>query len=434
MVLRDILSDVNYRDIALNSSSDHSHKGSTKKGGVEAEFFEVISNPSTTEEILLNLAKTLRKEILYLVPNDRALVRVHKIGLIDLLIRASQRKNVKIKIICPLSDINSDIVRTIIERAPEIKIIPGKSTSSGILIVDDLKILRVEVKDPGANEFSKAIGFALYSNSKASVSSFKMFFDLLWNACLQNEELMRLDKMKDEFINVAAHEFKTPIQSVLGYLELARADSEYNTTDKKRGGLIDAAYRNAVRLHRLTKNLLEVTRIESHALFMNKRRFDLKKLVLGLVNDFQNNASVLSRTSESSDFTHNNLITKFSYLPNEEDLFVNADEERITEVLLNLLDNAVKFTKGGHITVTIANDKDKNQLSVSVKDTGVGVHPQMIPRLFTKFASKSSGGTGLGLFISKSIIEAHGGNIWFQENSSDRGSTFGFTIPLEEER
>ena len=400
---------------------------------MEAEFFEVISNPSTTEEILLNLAKSLRKEILYLVPNDRALVRVHKIGLIDLLIRASQRKNVKIKIICPLSDINSDIVRTIIERAPEIKIIPGKSTSSGILIVDDLKILRVEVKDPGANEFSKAIGFALYSNSKASVSSFKMFFDLLWNTCLQNEELMRLDKMKDEFINVAAHEFKTPIQSVLGYLELARADSEYNTTDKKRGGLIDAPYRNAVRLHRLTKNLLEVTRIESHALFMNKRRFDLKKLVLGLVNDFQNKASVLSRTSESSDFTHNNLITKFSYLPNEEDLFVNADEERITEVLLNLLDNAVKFTKGGHIIVTIANDKDKNQLSVSVKDTGVGVHPQMIPRLFTKFASKSSGGTGLGLFISKSIIEAHGGNIWFQENSSDRGSTFGFTIPLQEE-
>ena len=166
---------------------------------------------------------------------------------------------------------------------------------------------------------------------------------------------------------------------------------------------------------------------------MNKRRFDLKKLVLGLVNDFQNKASVLSRTSESSDFTHNNLITKFSYLPNEEDLFVNADEERITEVLLNLLDNAVKFTKGGHITVTIANDKDKNQLSVSVKDTGVGVHPQMIPRLFTKFASKSSGGTGLGLFISKSIIEAHGGNIWFQENSSDRGCTFGFTIPLQEE-
>jgi signal transduction histidine kinase len=295
-------------------------------------------------------------------------------------------------------------------------------------------MLRVEVKDPGANDFSKAIGFALYSNSKASVSSFKMFFDLLWNACLQNEELMRLDKMKDEFINVAAHEFKTPIQSVLGYLELARADSEYNTTDKKRGGLIDAAYRNAVRLHRLTKNLLEVTRIESHALFMNKRRFDLKKLVLGLVNGFQNNASVLSRTGESSDFTRNNFITKFSYLPNEDDLFVNADEERITEVLLNLLDNAVKFTKGGHITVTIANDKDKNQLSVSVKDTGVGVHSQIIPRLFTKFASKSSGGTGLGLFISKSIIEAHGGKIWFQENSSNRGSTFGFTIPLQEER
>lgn len=204
MVLREILSDANYRDIALNSSLEHTHIGPTNKGGgVEAEFFKVISNPSNTEEILLNLAKSVRKEILYLVPNDRALVRVHKIGLIDLLIRASQRKDVKIKIICPLSDINSDIVRTIIERAPEIKIIPGKNTSSGIFIVDNLKMLGVEVKDPEANDFSKAIGFALYSNSKASVSSFKMFFDLLWNACLQNEELMKLDKMKDEFIDVA---------------------------------------------------------------------------------------------------------------------------------------------------------------------------------------------------------------------------------------
>ncbi len=426
--------DVNFHDFTLESLSEHSRTESKRKGDMEAEFFEVISNPLNTEEILLNLAKSLQKEVLYLVPNDMALVRVNKIGLIDLLIQASQQRNVKIKIICPLSDINSDIVRTIINQAPDIKIIPGKNTSSGIFIADDLKMLRVEIKDADASEFSKAIGFALYSNSKASVSSFKMFFELLWNACIQNEELMRIDKMKDEFINVAAHEFRTPIQSVLGYLELAKADPEYNAIDNKRGGLIDAAYRNAVRLHRLTKNILEVTRIESQTLYLNKKIFDLKKPVLSIVNDLQNNTAKLSRKYGSSDTTSNEFIVRFPDAQGEDELNVDADEERITEVLVNLLDNAMKFTKHGIITVTTAKDKVRNQAYVRVRDSGSGVHPELMTRLFTKFASKSSGGTGLGLYISKSIIEAHGGKIWFENNQEDRGSTFGFSLPLQERR
>ncbi len=419
-------------DIALNSSSEKSHNSSTKKLDLDGEFFKVISDPSNTEETLLDLAKSPRREILYLVPNDRALVRVHKIGLINLLIQASRQRNAKIRIICPLSDLNSDIVKNIMIQAPEIKIIPGKSTSSGIFIVDNLKMLRVEVKDPRSDDFSEAIGYALYSNSKASVSSFKMFFDLLWNACLQNEELVRLDKMKDEFVNIAAHEFKTPIQSILGYLELAKADSEYNNTDKKRGGLIDAAYRNAVRLHRLTKNLLEVTRIESHSLYLYKKRFDLKKLVLTLVNDFQNNASLLPGAYKGSEAIYNKFTSDFSNVSTEDVLFVIADEEMITEVLLNLLDNAAKFTKGGDISVTISKDNVKNQFLISVKDTGLGIPPEIKSRLFTKFASKSSGGTGLGLFISRSIVEAHGGKIWFEENPHTNGSTFCFGIPLPE--
>jgi two-component system, OmpR family, sensor histidine kinase VicK len=411
MVIQDMLPDLNYH-----------------------EFFEVISNPLNTEEILLTLAKSLQREVLYLVPNDRALVRVNKIGLIDLLIQASRQRNVKIKIICPLSDINSDIIRTIINQAPDIQIIPGKNTSSGIFIVDDLKMLRVEIKDADANEFSKAIGFALYSNSKASVSSFKMFFELLWNACIQNEELMRIDKMKDEFINVAAHEFRTPIQSVLGYLELAKADSEYNTIDKKRGGLIEAAYRNAVRLHRLTKNILEVTRIESQTLYLNKKMFDLNKLASSIVGDLQNNTAKLSRKYGSSDTPSNEFIVRISDAQGDDELNVDADEERITEVLVNLLDNAVKSTKHGIISVTTEKDKVRNQAYVRVRDSGSGVHPELMTRLFTKFASKSSGGTGLGLYISKSIVEAHGGKIWFENNQEDRGSTFGFSLPIQERR
>lgn len=115
-------------------------------------------------------------------------------GLIRQLIQVSHDRDLIIKIICPISDINSDIVRTIIDQAPSIKIIAGKDTSSGILIADNAKMLRIEIRDPRASEFTKAIGFALYSTSKASVSSFKVFFELLWNACIRNDELMKVDK------------------------------------------------------------------------------------------------------------------------------------------------------------------------------------------------------------------------------------------------
>ncbi|HEY7078648.1 MAG TPA: HAMP domain-containing sensor histidine kinase, partial [Nitrososphaeraceae archaeon] len=177
---------------------------------------------------------------------------------------------------------------------------------------------------------------------------------------------------------------------------------------------------------------LEVTRIESHALYLNKKRFDLKKLVLSLVDEFQHNASLLPGTYKGSEVIYNKFTEDFSKVSTEDVLFVIADEERITEVLLNLLDNAAKFTKGGQISVTISKDNVRHQLLISVKDTGFGVPPEIKSRLFTKFASKSSGGTGLGLFISKSIIEAHGGKIWFEENMDASGATFRFSIPLLE--
>jgi signal transduction histidine kinase len=110
-----------------------------------------------------------------------------------------------------------------------------------------------------------------------------------------------------------------------------------------------------------------------------------------------------------------------------EDIIVEADRERIIQVVSNLLDNAFKFTKNGKVVITIKKESD-GRVSVSVQDTGTGVEPEIIPSLFTKFASKSQCGTGLGLFISKSIIEAHGGRIWGKNNDNE-GATFTFTIP-----
>lgn len=213
--------------------------------------------------------------------------------------------------------------------------------------------------------------------------------------------------MKDEFINIAAHEFKSPIQSILGYLELARTDSEYVETDKNRGGLIDAAYRNATRLYRLTKNILEVTRIDSRSFYFNNKVFDLKKLILNVTDDYRTRSTLLSRMYITSDAASNQYVVRFSNIDQEEGLFVDADEERITEVLVNLLDNATKFTKCGTITVIATRDNTNNQVSVRVIDTGTGVDPKIVSQLFTKFSSRSSRGTGLGLYISKSIMDAH---------------------------
>lgn len=220
-----------------------------------------------------------------------------------------------------------------------------------------------------------------------------------------NEQLKVHDRLQKEFINVAAHELRTPTQAILGYSELLQmdpADSE---------DMIKAIYRNSVRLQRLTSDILDVTRIDSEALRIDKEKFNLKEVIQGAVQDARNQLA--------------NGKVKFIYEP--QDIYVQADRGRMTQVVSNLLDNATKFTKEG--TITIATEKNEGQAIVSVQDTGTGIDLDIMPRLFSKFATKSDRGTGLGLFISKSILEAHDGKIWCANNPGGRGATFAFSLP-----
>jgi hypothetical protein len=176
--------------------------------------------------------------------------------------------------------------------------------------------------------------------------------------------------------------------------------------------MIKAIYRNSVRLERLTSDILDVTRIESEALRIDKERFNLKDVILGAMQD-----------------TRSQLANgKVRFVCNQEDVHLQADRGRITQVVSNLLDNAAKFTKEG--TISISAEKRNGRVMVSVKDTGTGIDSDIMPRLFSKFATKSDKGTGLGLFISKSIVEAHGGTIWAGNNSDGKGATFSFSLPL----
>jgi signal transduction histidine kinase len=307
------------------------------------------------------------------------------------------------------------------------RIVNGNNSSFGIIIVDNKKFLKVELREPEAEQFSEAIGLSFYSNSNPSVESYKLFFELLWNERTANEQFKLSDKMQREFINIAAHELRTPAQSVLGYAELMRE----NALDKqaKIGESveeIEAIYRNAVRLQKLTNDILDVSRIESQTLNLDKEVFDLNELMQRIVQDYE---SYLRRHSNSISNTKS-PVQLFGYTGDCE-LIIEADRDRIS----NLINNAIKFTsqKGGIISIKTEkrNDKGENQeVIIDVKDTGEGIHPEIIPRLFTKFASMSNSGTGLGLYISKSIVEAHGGRIWAENNSDGKGATFSFSLPI----
>jgi signal transduction histidine kinase len=223
------------------------------------------------------------------------------------------------------------------------------------------------------------------------------------------EQLKDHDRMQREFINVAAHELRTPTQAIIGYSDLLYLRPE------SRELAIKAIARNAERLERLTHDILDVTRIEGHRLDLNKEKFDISEVV----------ASAIEDTKRRVD--DNNDSIKFQYTPRK--IVVEADRIRISQVVSNLLGNAVKFTKQG--TVYISADSKDGEAIVSVKDSGTGIDPEIVSRLFTKFTSKSQTGTGLGLFISKSIIEAHGGRIWAENNKDRKGATFTFRMPLE---
>jgi len=399
--------------------------------GREHEFYEVINDYKKAQEKYIDLARSVDREALLLFANSKAMMRAYRLGVLDYLIEASSKKGALIRIVCPLAEENSEIVKKMSEKAPDIRILnyDNASPHSGLLVVDRTKLMRFELKEPKAEEFSEAIGFVVFSNSKASIESSKSFFELLWNERIQQEKLKEYeklkeaDKMKTEFINVAAHELRTPIQPIIGLGEVLRSRNTVNPQEYNE--YLDVIIRNAKRLQQLADDILDVTKIESQSLKLKNERFDLQELVTAIVNEY------------SQLIIKSNKNVKLEYRlkqqqKNTSSFFVYADRVRISQVLTNLLTNAIKFTNEGDIIVTAEiHDGNKNSIVVRVKDNGAGIDSEILPQLFAKFASKSFQGTGLGLFISKSIIEAHGGKMWGENNSDGKGATFYFSLPLQ---
>ncbi|MDW3631147.1 MAG: sensor histidine kinase, partial [Nitrososphaeraceae archaeon] len=248
------------------------------------------------------------------------------------------------------------------------------------------------------------------------------------NLLLVNEKLSLQSKSQMEFVNITAHELRTPIMPIITLTELlySKIKKENKTQKKspskeneKKQEFLEVILRNCYRLYRITEDILDVTKMESQTLILHKEMIELNKIIRNVVNDFN---EIINKKRYGSD------QVRIVYEPSKDIILVNADKGRLNQLLSNLLDNALKFTKEGNII--IAAKKQKNdEVIVSIKDSGIGINPEILPRLFTKFATKSEHGTGLGLYICKNITEAHGGRMW-AEGNPEGGSTFYFTLPI----
>jgi signal transduction histidine kinase len=328
--------------------------------------------------------------------------------------------------------------------------------------------LNVSVKQKGCDELS-----VLSESFNSMVQSIKNHItkqnQLSSELRKLNEQLEQKDQLKDEFINIAAHELRAPIQPIVSLSDVVRSRrlrsistrSSPEIVETKGGSedgddvFLDIIARNAKRLQALSENILDITKIESRTLKLNKEKFNINEKIRNVIDDIK---------SKEEGQVEDKIAIIF-YEQEVDPIIVEADKLRIYQVISNLLVNAVKFTKSricdnrshdnhsvqhddaGTITVFTSRKKSNNvyekednnnntsnyhndEVIISIKDRGTGIDPAIQDKLFSKFITKSDSGSGLGLYISKGIVEAHGGKIWAENNADERGgATFAFSIP-----
>ena len=415
------------------------------QGIVVPPDIEIIRNPGNALKRITEECKNADFEIFGILPTLNSFRRQIRLGSLQILDELA-RKGLNIRILIPG---DQDIVDKILEQEYaklmienpfqktrtdqsksrsnyisnfdhkfEIKCIDiGSQRSLGILIIDRKGSFIIETKDDTKDNSYDAAGLAIYSNSKHMALSYVSILEFLWKQLEVAEQLKLHDRMKSEFINMAAHELRTPIQPILGLADILGS---------KKGNIeqyeefISIISRNARRLKFLTEDILDVSRIDGKSLDLRNNVFDLVAAINDLLDDYRNDRESLSKRCEIL------FDCKFK------NALVIGDRQRILQVIQNLIDNALNFTKHGSITLSLL-EKTKNanakEWNIAIKDEGEGIDSEIIPRLFTKFATKSEHGIGLGLYISKSIIEAHGGRIWAKNNIDGKGATFIFSLP-----
>lgn len=386
---------------------------------------EIIRNPVDSIARGWDMVSSARKEIDVLFSSSNALKRQITMGALTLLKNASEKQKVKIRMLLPSSDKSEVLIEQTKSYVPKIDIrtiSANLETKISILVVDSKQCLILELKDDKQNTSYEAVGLSTYSMSPTIISSYLAVFESFWRQAELFEKMKEIELLEKDFVNIAAHELRNPIQPIIGFSELLY--SKIDNHEHRR--LLDEVILNAKRLERLSRLMLDVTRIENNSLVLIKEVVDASKVMKDIVDSYNHKL-------EEKNAEINNENSKLIIIQNGiRNINAAIDKVRITQVFCNILDNAISFSQEGKIHVMLKREKQNGQdfLITSVQDMGPGIDQEIMSKLFTKFASKSDVGTGLGLFISKGIVEAHGGKIW-AENNLGRGATFSFSLPID---
>jgi signal transduction histidine kinase len=421
-----------------NNAVTQQDKISSLEVGVEPEEVKVLSDPIEIRKTYLSLIESAKSQISLIIATPNALQRNYKGGIISMLMDASEKRNVNVNLVIPTYG-NDKIQDNFLHTKSldknfrfKMKSIAPVTTEihkikTTFLIVDTKSVFIIDVKDDSKSNFLEAVGYATFHTGKSRAESYNFIFDTIWrqadlyeslreanrNLIYSYQKLEEQDAMEKEFINLAAHELRTPSQSIIGYSEMLKDLPERNKQYE------EAISRNAERLYSLVTNMLNIARIESQTMKLNKTIFDLNIKIEDIIKDI--NQQLDLRRSKK-------VVMEFKPIGK---INIEADKEKIFQVISNLLSNALKFTIQGTIIITTKQKEKSNEVVVMIKDSGTGIDPEIIPHLFTKFKTKSEKGLGLGLYISKNIIEAHNGKIEAYNNPNSQGATFVVTLPLK---
>ncbi len=428
--------------------------------GVERQFTETIQDHEQIQKTTLEIIESANHEILMLLSTYNEFCRLANKGVMELFHKLSLERDVRVKILSPKKygvdddygndlhgktrgrvdlggsnshDYQNKIVFRYLEQTLQTKVT--------VIVVDKKKSLVVELNKECANgnpcinnsnirsssrsssisPYPETTGLAIFSNSESTVTSLATIFETLWKQVDIYEELKDMhnelrvrDIALNDFINIAAHELRNPIQPILSLSETLhhRDPSSENQEHLK------VIVRNAKRLKKLSEDILDVTKIEKGTFKLNKGYFNLVDIISNVIEDLNNLVGHDGNTRV--------------FLKTESDLndyFISIDKSRIVQVIINLIDNAIRFSSRQESITVILKKKDECILT-QVKDNGPGIPTDILPKLFSKFVSTSDKGTGLGLYISKNIVEVHGGHIWAENNENGKGATFSFSLPL----
>jgi signal transduction histidine kinase len=425
----------------------------------ELSFIETIDDPEESVKLVRTLISSAKYEILAILPNFNSFLRQVESGMMEfmkyisltkgtinirILIVEETNNEIKHKILTIFDKFNGKIPKSSSsDEIPmefkfkgvenfKLKILNSKLfTEIGFLIVDKNKSLIIESKNISSIDMIESIGLSSYSNSHRISKSYASIFEALWNQAELYDKLKVQDRLQKEFINIAAHELRNPVQSLLGY-----SDILMNTTGniESHTKFIVTINQGTKRLARLIDKILNVTQLENELLILNKENFSLENLVLEIVREYNNNIHLLNKNQleiryEPRPIDCNNTNSESS----RNFGYVYADRTRIIQVIVNILENAVEFTDRGTITLRLNENRTSREIVLTISDSGRGIDPEILPNLFTKFVSKSRKGTGLGLYISKKIIETHEGKIWaencYNRDNEIEGSRFTLTLP-----